>query len=456
MIVQGGKTFLNNQKAKNQSSKSSSDAKSFQDLLSGAQKKKPSPKKVAKKSTNKKKTSSNSYGDEANQSLRRKDNPVRKKEVSSHIKKNEAVQSKKEEPKQAPVKMSAIEGSKVAQTKKNIQGIEKNSGAVDSLNLSGIENKTLAENEKIIKNKEITKNKDIMQAMENSFEEVMAKSQQAKVQSSNSLAVAKNAQTGTVNKAFQGDANLGKMKIDSSMDFLKTKETLSTGVDGSLSQLKVMAKDKGNLSGDNSTNLDSMLTQYMEQDVSSAEVEGTQFVEEMSLAQGESSAQKIENMQSIVKQARAFVDDGGGSMEIHLQPEGLGKVHLKVAVQEGQVNVEMTTDNLAAKKALEEGLFDIKQSLEGQKLLVETLKVEMSPDYQKDFSDLQNHMQDQANRDFAEQFLGQFRQEREERMGGLFDSFKNFQRRQDEPDLRLSRRNPYTENGKGRSVNLVA
>ena len=31
-------------------------------------------------------------------------------------------------------------------------------------------------------------------------------------------------------------------------------------------------------------------------------------------------------------------------------------------------------------------------------------------------------MQEQANRDFAEDFLGQFRQERELRHGGMFDA----------------------------------
>ena len=113
-------------------------------------------------------------------------------------------------------------------------------------------------------------------------------------------------------------------------------------------------------------------------------------------------------------------------------------------------------DKKRVELGIEEGLLDIKTALEGQKLLVETLKVEMSPDYQKDFSDLSNHMQEQENRDFAQQFLGQFRQGREERTGGMFDSFKNFQRNQGEPDLSLSSRNPYTENGKGRTLNLVA
>ena len=40
----------------------------------------------------------------------------------------------------------------------------------------------------------------------------------------------------------------------------------------------------------------------------------------------------------------------------------------------------MFADNLNAKRALEEGILDVKQALEGQKLLVDTLKVEMAQD----------------------------------------------------------------------------
>ncbi|MEM7647194.1 MAG: flagellar hook-length control protein FliK [Pseudomonadota bacterium] len=187
----------------------------------------------------------------------------------------------------------------------------------------------------------------------------------------------------------------------------------------------------------------------------SVEWKESQFGVELDSKIGGQSS-KIDNMNSVIKQAKAFVDDGGGRMEIHLQPEGLGKVHLKVAVNDGQVNVEMKTDNPMAKKALEENLADMKTALEGQKLLVETMKVEMSQDYQRDFSDLNNHFQEQANRDFAEQFLGQFRQEREQRLGGMFDAFRNFQQTPGEPELQLNRANPYGEQGKGRTVNLVA
>jgi len=165
---------------------------------------------------------------------------------------------------------------------------------------------------------------------------------------------------------------------------------------------------------------------------------------------------KIENMSAIISEARAIVDDGGGSMEIHLQPEGLGKVQLKVAVHEGRVHVEMMTDNPAAKKALEDGLFEVRNALEGQKLLVETLKVEMGQNVQKDFTDMRDHMQEQQNRDFAQDFLEQFRQDRENRFGGLIDRFRNSPVPMGENELKLNGRNPYAGSGKGQTLNLVA
>ncbi len=165
---------------------------------------------------------------------------------------------------------------------------------------------------------------------------------------------------------------------------------------------------------------------------------------------------KIENMSSIVRQARAIVDDGGGSMEIHLQPEGLGKVQLKIAIHDGRINVEMMTDNPAAKKALEEGLFEVRNALEGQKLLVDTLKVEMGQNVQKDFTDMRDHMQEQQNRDFAQDFLEQFRQDRESRFGGLIDRFRNSPSPTGDNELKLTRNNPYADAGKGRTLNLVA
>ncbi len=440
MIVQGGNTFLAHQGGKQSSHKSERDSNDFQDFLAGAHKKKVSPKKEAKKSHSAKKKIDNSGYDENQATAKRRERPVKKME-GARKQRAEQVQSKGEQPRQ-PVQKVQTQEHKNNVDKKFAGNTEEGTQLVDSLNLSGVEKNTLE------------KNQSILQNQNNSFENMMAqmKMQAADQKQQTSLGQGMETKIGVLPNMSSKN---GSIKLGAEFDLSQGGETLSLNAVEGASGLNTLSPEGGESSSDSSMpQLDSLINQYLEQDSSVSSEEGVTFADSLNQAEGGKS-ERVENMQSIIKQARAFVDDGGGTMEIHLQPEGLGKVQLKVAVNDGQVNVEMMADNMAAKKALEEGLFDIKQALEGQKLAVETLKVEMSPDYQKDFSDLTNHMQEQANRDFAEQFLGQFRQQREEKFGGMFDSFRNFQPGAKEPELTLSR-NPYTERGKGRSVNLVA
>lgn len=435
MIVQGGNAFLAQQGNKGKALKSEAESNDFQDLLVGANKKKATFEKPDSKKTygSKRKEDLNAY-DENSSMTRRQEQPAKKEaaEKSSRVETSQVRQQ--EEPQQkAPVQDENMSDKKFAEVK------EEGSQMADSINLSELSKNTLEKNQKLV------------EANENSFENMMAQMKMEAAQKNEMSGIGQAIQ----NKIGGMNANSGKIKLGAEFDLTNKGETLSLasieGTDG----LKALAQEGGETASDSSLDdLESLFNQYLEQDYQIGNEEGVNFADSLNQAEGGKS-DHIENMNSIVKQARAFVDEGGGSMEIHLQPEGLGKVHLKVAVQDGQVAVEMMADNLAAKKALEEGLFDIKSALEGQKLMVETLKVEMSPDYQKDFSDLANHMQEQANRDFAQDFLGQFQQERESRVGGMFDSLRSFQQGPKEPELTLNR-NPYHEAGKGRSVNLVA
>ncbi len=448
MIVQGGKTFLGNAGLEKKNSNPKEDSQSFQDVLQGTQHKKRAPEqKTSEKPVQEKTKNIHEAPVQAENQVPQKTIQVKPIEEKATEVVLPVVKPEAKPVEELPLQATKLETTKGLIENQNIvdkkfaEGAEKGTQVVDSLNLSEPKTETLGKNEKIL------------QDLKNSFEETMAQVKPKQALPQENLAKNNLAALAAVKppvKNLQG----GKMKLDPAMKLTEGGETLQLNSLGEKMDLKGLTQKQDD-TGDSAQDLDSMLNQIFEQDFSMDQTDNKVFSEELAAVQNSGKEEKIENMQSIVKQARAFIDDGGGSMEIHLQPEGLGKVQLKVAVNDGQVNVEMLADNVHAKKALEEGLFDIKSALEGQKLLVETLKVEMSPDYQKDFSDLQQHMQEQANRDFAEQFLGQFRQEREERFGGLFDSFRNFQPGPKEPELTLSR-NPYVENGKGRAVNLVA
>lgn len=462
MIVKSGSSILNKSKSVKALPKKSSDSKEFSDLLSSAQSRKKSvaKKKVLKNQT-KKKVQQNDIADTSDPKTDIKKRDKKKitnedfaKKLQPTNKSQNLLTQEKENNKNLVRSTLGLEKGREL-TEQNIEGMINHKGAALknlnsqekplqnplSLNLSDNHKNTLAKSEQIL------------EKIEN--------------QMSTSLPMQKNGKQdltqldkNSINPSLSQKLNFenGKVKLEAPVKIEKVSETTLSEIGGQNKVVPFSFEKSSDETGQQSQqDLQSLFSQYIEQDQGTYQsIENSQFADEMNQVQQGKSADKIENMQSIVKQARAFVDDGGGSMEIHLQPEGLGKVHLKVAVDRGQVNVEMMADNPVAKRALEEGLVDIKSVLEGQKLLVETLKVEMSPDYQKDFSDLANHTQEQENRDFAQDFLGQFQQSRDQRLGGLFDSFRSFQPGPQEPELSLNRHNPYASSGKGTALNVVA
>ncbi len=121
---------------------------------------------------------------------------------------------------------------------------------------------------------------------------------------------------------------------------------------------------------------------------------------------------KQANVDNIVSQARTILRDGGGEMQVVLTPEGMGTVDLKVGVDKGQVSVEIVTQDKDVKKLFDDSMMDIRQSLEGQNLKVDTVKVSVSENFdnQQQMSQGQFEMME---RDFAREFLGQFRDERQ-------------------------------------------
>ena len=145
------------------------------------------------------------------------------------------------------------------------------------------------------------------------------------------------------------------------------------------------------------------------------------------------------NAQDLVRHAQILVKQGGGEMKMQLKPEGVGEVTLKVAVKDGQVAIQMMTENDSAKKLLESNLDDLKTSLAQHKLHVDAVKIEVGGEMAKQrFEQSQQDASREQARQMAQDFMGQFRQDREGFRQGFSDSsaFKNYQN---------SRRNPLPE-----------
>ncbi|MDZ4084315.1 MAG: flagellar hook-length control protein FliK, partial [Bdellovibrionales bacterium] len=139
------------------------------------------------------------------------------------------------------------------------------------------------------------------------------------------------------------------------------------------------------------------------------------------MSQSDDASMKA-NAQDVVRNAQLLLRNGGGEMKMQLKPEGVGEIHLKVAVKDGQVAVQMLTESDSAKKLLENGIEDLKTSLAQNKLHVDALKIEVGTEMAKQrFEQSQQESGREQARQLAQDFLGSFRQDREAFRQGFAD-----------------------------------
>ncbi len=128
-------------------------------------------------------------------------------------------------------------------------------------------------------------------------------------------------------------------------------------------------------------------------------------------AEGKEAHQDV-NIRQIMNQAQYLIKKGGGEVKVEMSPEGLGQVHLKMAIHDGKVNLQMATETAEAKLAIESGMSDLKSSLAAHKLSVDHVKVDVvsgsSAGSAADNS--QQSFNQEAQRDSTRQFWNQFQQ----------------------------------------------
>lgn len=124
------------------------------------------------------------------------------------------------------------------------------------------------------------------------------------------------------------------------------------------------------------------------------------------------SDEEAANVKQILNQARLAVRNGGGEVEMAMNPEGVGRVRLKVSMDDGQVDIRMVAENESTKKMLEKGLGELKSSLAEHQIKVENLKVDVGSEIKKHMDQNQDHASRQQSWQAAQDFLGRFRDER--------------------------------------------
>ncbi len=94
-----------------------------------------------------------------------------------------------------------------------------------------------------------------------------------------------------------------------------------------------------------------------------------------------------EVLEQIVQKAELLNKQENSEIRIQLKPEFLGKMIIKIAVQEGAVTAHFVTDNHNVKHILETNMQNLRQNLEASGLKVERTEVNVSLDSGRNYSD---------------------------------------------------------------------
>lgn len=84
---------------------------------------------------------------------------------------------------------------------------------------------------------------------------------------------------------------------------------------------------------------------------------------------------KEELFSQIVEHAKVMVNGGGSEMEVSLKPEHLGKLQLKVTIENEVVTAKFITESQQVKEAIESNLSQLKRDLQANGMQVDTILV---------------------------------------------------------------------------------
>jgi flagellar hook-length control protein FliK len=165
--------------------------------------------------------------------------------------------------------------------------------------------------------------------------------------------------------------------------------------------------------------------------------------------------ERTENLREIIQGARALVKNGGGQMNLKLTPEGMGEIQLKVAVNKGNVDVQMITNNSETKRHLETAVSDLRNGLAQQKLTLDTVRVDMNGagiGQEMDMTNSGNHQ-----REMAQEFMQQFRDQNNSFKHAFYTGpSRGTKDPLDRPDVKPEGSNSPRSDGKSKHINVTA
>ncbi len=119
----------------------------------------------------------------------------------------------------------------------------------------------------------------------------------------------------------------------------------------------------------------------------------------------EVAAQVREIANQIMEQIKITIRPEQTNMELQLNPEHLGRVHLTITEKEGMMTAQFTTQTEIAKEAIESQMTALKESLQNQGIKVEAIEVTVSEfGFERDRSSEQNENGEPEKRRKSETF----------------------------------------------------
>ena len=85
--------------------------------------------------------------------------------------------------------------------------------------------------------------------------------------------------------------------------------------------------------------------------------------------------QDLEVVRQVADKVRFLASQGTQQMSLHLSPEHLGSVHLKVSLQAGEMQIHAVVETEMAQRALESNISSLRESLEKQGISLDGLEV---------------------------------------------------------------------------------
>jgi flagellar hook-length control protein FliK len=268
---------------------------------------------------------------------------------------------------------------------------------------------------------------------------------------------------------YQGQNQAESQANSQNQSFLKNSENSDQqgfGQKKELDKEKMAEKNSDFKSGING--LESQQSQGLKADALKSE--GLKFaaVGNSSHVGAKDGAENQAAVKQLMNQAQYLIKKGGGEVKVEMSPGDMGTIHLKVLIQDGKVNLHMSTETPEAKQTIESSLAELKTSLAAHKLSVENIKIDVVASTSTDTAtqsqtNSQGHDQRNQSRQFWNQFNDNFGNQ------GRRESFLEFQNskayagaKKDQEPLRAidtssgAIRSLGGTMGKGKGLNLVA